>query len=46
MIFSDVLVLLVFMEGLQRIYDYGIKEKEKEISDTKTDINAQNNINR
>ena len=39
--FFGVLVLLVVYGGLATYIDYGIKEKEKEISDTKTDINAQ-----
>ena len=39
--FFGVLVLLVVYGGLATYIDYGIQEKEKEISDTKTDINAQ-----
>ena len=41
MIFFGVLVLLVVYGGLATYIDYGMQEKEKEISDTKTDINTQ-----
>ena len=39
--FFGVLVLLVVYGGLATYIDYGMQEKEKEISDTKTDINTQ-----
>lgn len=39
--FFGVLVLLVVYGWLATYIDYGMQEKEKEISDTKTDINTQ-----